>query len=320
MTAGMCQICGNEAGNRVLQAREKMNGTLEAFDYRQCRACGHLELISSVADMGVHYAKGYYSFHAQRIAGWRRWLHRARTSVTLGGHSAVGRLLGLVKKPFYTYWLERTGLRLGDRLLDVGCGAGNLIRILHCAGLRCEGIDPFLAGDSKTPEGVELRKADLMDETGSRRAILFNHSFEHVPNPRETLRKAASLLEPGGCVIVRVPLADSFAFFHYGADWFQWDAPRHRNLFTKQSLRFLAEQCGLRVDEAIDDSGAPQFWASEQYRRNIYYNSKESYAHNDRQTLFSKRQIRDYGRWARWLNQMDAGDQATFICRKAAGS
>ncbi len=310
-----CIICGNEAGNRLLQAREKMNGTLDAFDYLQCAACGHLHLATPVADPGAYYAKGYYSFHASRIPAWRRWLHRSRTSATLGGGTWTGHLLGRIKKPYYAYWLEKTGLRDGQRLLDVGCGAGNLIRILQCAGLECTGIDPFLPADSRTPEGVELRRADLMDERKAYHAILFNHSLEHVAHPHEMLRKAASLLEPGGCVVVRIPLADSFAFFHYGADWFQWDAPRHQNLFTRASFRKLAEQCGLRVDEAIDDSSKIQFWASEEYRRNIFHNSRESFGHNDRQTHFSKRQIREFGRWAEWLNRMGAGDQATFICR-----
>lgn len=320
MDSGVCIICGNKAGNRRLQAREKMNGTLEAFDYLQCAACGHLQLVTEVVDMGSYYAKGYYSFHADRIPAWRRWLYRTRTSVTLGGGSLAGRWLGHVKKPYYTYWLEKTRLQKGQRVLDVGSGAGNLIRILQCAGLECTGIDPYMPGNVRTPEGVELRRADLMDEAKTYHAILFNHSFEHVSNPREMLQKAAALLEPGGCVVVRIPLSDSFAFFHYGADWFQWDAPRHQNLFTRASFRHLAGQCGLRVEESIDDSGRIQFWASEQYRQNIFHNSKESYAHNDRQMLFSKRQIREYDQWAEWLNRMGAGDQATFICRRSAGS
>ncbi len=320
MNTMKCMICGNETGNRILSAREKMNGTLDSFDYLQCSVCGHLHLVTEVADMGAYYAKGYYSFHTSRIPGWRQWLYRVRTSVTLGGSSLAGRLLGTIKKPFYTYWVEKTGLHIGDRLLDVGCGAGNLIQILQCAGLECTGIDPYLAADSHTPEGVELRRADLMDEQKSYHGILFNHSLEHVPNPRELLQKAASLLEPGGCVIVRIPLSDSFAFFHYGADWFQWDAPRHQNLFTRDSFRRLAEECGLKLDALLEDSSKIQFWASEEYKRNIFHNAKESFAHDDQQTHFSKARIREFEQWAKWMNQMGAGDQATFICRKAPTS
>ncbi len=316
MTPTDCIICGNAGGNRILSAREKMNGTLEPFDYVQCSACGHLHLVSPPADMGPYYAKGYYSFHSRAIPRWRQWLYRTRTATLLGGGTAPGRILNRLKPPYYAYWLGKTRLRLGNRVLDVGCGAGNLLRILQVAGLECTGIDPYLPGDSRTPEGVELRKADLLAERKTYHAILFNHSFEHVPNPREVLAQAAALLEAGGCVVVRMPLSDSFAFFHYGSDWIQWDAPRHLNLFTADSFRRLAEQTGLRVADTLFDSSKMQFWGSEEYRRNIFHSSKESYGHNSRQTHFSKKQIRAFDRWSRWLNEMGAGDQATFICRK----
>lgn len=70
------------------------------------------------------------------------------------------------------------------------------------------------------------------------------------------------------------------------------------------------------METTIHDSDKMQFWGSEEYRRNIFHNSKESYGHAPRQTLFTKRQLRDFDRWAKWLNQMGAGDQAAFICRK----
>ncbi|MDY0150196.1 MAG: class I SAM-dependent methyltransferase [Kiritimatiellia bacterium] len=316
MTPPECPICANTAGNRLLSVCEKMNGTLEPFDYAQCPACGHLHLAAPPADMSPYYATGYYSFHSRPIPAWRQWLYRWRTAAALGGGGVSGRLMNRLKPPFYAYWLEHTGLRLGHRVLDVGCGAGNLIRILQVAGLQCTGSDPFLPGDSRTPEGAQLRKADLLDIESSWDAILFNHAFEHVPNPREVLAQAARLLEPGGCIVVRIPLSDSFAFFHYGPNWVQWDAPRHLNLFTRNSFTTLAEQCGLKVETTLEDSSRMQFWGSEEYQRNIFHNSKESYGHNPHQTTFSRRQLRDFDRWSRWLNDMGAGDQATFICRK----
>jgi len=314
-TPPACLVCGNAAGNRILAAREKMDGTLESFDYVQCAACGHLHLVALPADLGSYYAKGYYSFHVRPIPVWHRWLYRIRTSAALGGGNIFGSLLDRLKPPYYAYWLEKTGLRLGDRVLDVGCGVGNLLRILQVSGLECTGIDPYLPAESSTPEGARLIRRDLMEEPDTYHAVLFNHSFEHVPNPREVLAQATALLDPSGCVVVRIPLADSFAFFRYGPDWVQWDAPRHLNLFTQDSFRRLAEQVGLHVEKTIHDSDQMQFWGSEEYRRNVFHNSRASYGHDPRQTRFSKRQLRTYARWAEWLNEMGAGDQATFICR-----
>lgn len=317
MNVAACNICGNVAGNRRWQAREKMDGTLEAFDYVQCSVCGHLQLETPLADMGKYYARNYSPFHVRHIPPLRRWLYRLRTAPALGRPAPLGRLLNLLKKPYYCYWLEQTGLRRGDRFLDVGCGAGALVRILRCAGLESTGIDRYFpaAASGAAGDGVVQRR-DLLDETGRYRAVLFDHSFEHVPNPRELLAKAAAILEPGGCVIVRIPLSDSFAMYRYGSNWVQWDAPRHLNLFTRDSFGRLAGQCGLRVETMLQDSSSFQFWASEDYCHDRFFHSPESFAQSQRYDHFTRRQMRDYARWAKWLNRMGAGDQATFICRR----
>jgi hypothetical protein len=67
----------------------------------------------------------------------------------------------------------------------------------------------------------------------------------------------------------------------------------------------------------LQDSSSFQFWASEDYRHDRFFHSKESFAQSQRYVHFTRRQMRDYARWAKWLNRMGAGDQATFICRKA---
>jgi hypothetical protein len=168
------------------------------------------------------------------------------------------------------------------------------------------------------PKASNCARPICWRRNGTYHALLFNHAFEHVPNPRELLQKAAAMLEPGGCVVVRIPLADSFAFFHYGADWFQWDAPRHQNLFTRDSFRRLAE---LRAGAWKGRSTTPAASSSGPARNTA--GTFSTTPRNPTRTIpgkrsVSKRQIREYGRWAKWLNQLGAGDQATFICRKAA--
>lgn len=317
MNMAACSICGNAVGNIHWLAREKMDGTLEAFDYVQCAVCKHLRLETPPSDMGEYYVRNYSPFHVRHIPPVRRWLYRLRTAPALGRLALLGRLLNLLKKPYYFYWLKETGLRRGNRFLDVGCGAGMLVRILRYAGVDSRGIDRYFpAGKLAEGEGIVQRR-DLLDETGSYHAVVFDHSLEHVPNPRELLTKAAVLLEPGGCVIIRIPLSDSFARFRYGTDWVQWDAPRHLNLFSQDSFGRLAGQCGLQVETMIHDSSGFQFWASEDYRHNRFFHDKESFVQSQRFIHFTRRQIRDYRRWAKWLNFMGAGDQATFICRKA---
>jgi SAM-dependent methyltransferase len=319
MGALSCNICGNTAGIRRLTVREKMRGTLEPFEYAVCPECGHLHLLSIPGDMGAYYGQGYYSYSRRQLPWWWRWLHRVRNAAMLGGKTPVGRLFLALKKPWYADWLSAMQLHPGDHFLDVGCGAGNFLRELQASGLDCTGIDPFLPGDEDTPEGVHLRRRDIKEEKGIYKGILFSHSLEHVPDPGQNLECARSRLENGGSVVIRIPLADSLAFWRYGADWFQLDAPRHLNLFTQKSFSILARKCGFEIAGCWHDSNKDQFWASEEYRMGICMNDPRSFAHDSRPAHFSRKDIARFARWAKWANDMGIGDQAAFLLRPLAG-
>lgn len=312
-----CPICGNQDGNRVFPVREMMIGTGESFEYVECGMCGHLHIAAIPEDLGRYYASGYYSYGVREERGWRGWLKRTRTRALLGDRSMLGKVLTAIRLPHYGAWLRKTGLRQGDRFLDVGCGAGNFIRLLQECGLECTGIDPFRQGDEDTATGVKLRERAIEEETGRYNGILFSHSLEHIADPRSALGQAANLLLPDGVVIIRIPLADSLAFLRYGAEWFQLDAPRHLHLFTKKSLATLALACGLEIYATVYDSNKDQFWASEEYKMGIGLHDPRSFAHDEHQTHFSKADIKKWKRWAAWCNELEVGDQATFLLRKS---
>ena len=314
----ICNICGNVKGNHVFAAKEKMLGTLEEFEYVVCSSCGHVHLATIPDNLDRWYPGNYYSYRVRPLPRWWRWLHRARTIVMFGGGNLFDRMLLSLKSPWYGRWLTAMGLKIGDRFLDVGCGAGNFIRELQAAGLSCTGIDPFLPEDEDTPEGVRLRRRGIETEDGTYKGILFSHSLEHVPDPAVNLRCARKCLAPGGRLALRIPLADSIAFWRYGPDWFQLDAPRHLNLFTQKSLSILALNCGLSIISTWHDSYKEQFWISEEYRMGICMNNPHSYAHDSHQTHFSKEDMARFDRWTKWANEMGVGDQATFLLQSSS--
>ena len=64
------------------------------------------------------------------------------------------------------------------------------------------------------------------------------------------------------------------------------------------------------------DSGAHQFWGSEQYVRDIPLRSPRSHAENPGDSIFRPDQIRDYERRSHELNAQRDGDSACFIASK----
>ena len=105
------------------------------------------------------------------------------------------------------------GRPLSGRLLDIGCGNGHtLANFARRAGeaLALAGLDFSPAGVELSRELVpqaELRCCDFLAEDlpGGYDFLLSLGVFEHLEDPRPALRKAVSLLAPGGVMYLDVP-------------------------------------------------------------------------------------------------------------------
>jgi len=148
---------------------------------------------------------------------------------------------------------------------------------------------------------------------------MLHHSFEHMPDPARVMRDVRRLLKPEGRVLLRIPIAASFAWRHYGVNWIGLDPPRHLFLHSQASIERLARQAGLRVTELIYEGNASQFLGSEQIKRGIPL--------EDPRSVYSRGIRRWYGRWqARQLrpridelNRTGQGDWACFELRPQLG-
>lgn len=198
------------------------------------------------------------------------------------------------------------------RILDVGCGAGAYLYPLYELGMtKVRGTDPF-AGPISYPNGYTIEKKFIQEMTGQWDIILFNHSFEHVPDPLETLQAVKRLLAPNGVAIIRIPTVSSWAWQHYREHWFQIDAPRHLFLHSRISMKRLGEQAGLPLTDVIYDSDRAQFIISEKYKRGI-----AMYEPLPQKEPFLARKWRKwtYQQRAESLNKEQQGDQAAFYFR-----
>jgi SAM-dependent methyltransferase len=201
-----------------------------------------------------------------------------------------------------------------SRILDLGCGAGHLLLELRSQGFRnLTGVDTFITDTIRYANGLTIFKSRLEDVGGTFDFVMLNHSFEHMPCPLDVLKRIFHLLRPGGAALLRIPLADSFAWRNYRTHWVQLDAPRHLFLHTKASIALLASRSGFTTAHIRYDSSAFQFWGSEQYARDIPLRSPSSYAENPAASIFLPTQIADFERRAQELNERADGDQAGFF-------
>jgi len=121
---------------------------------------------------------------------------------------------------FLIRWIERRRLtairRLvapqpGERLLEVGCGGGHVLRLFpECQLTGVDVSGEMLAKARRNLQGLrtdlfkgELRELDLPPQSFD--AIVCSEVLEHVVNPVEQLHQMQRLLHPDGRIIVTLP-------------------------------------------------------------------------------------------------------------------
>jgi 2-polyprenyl-3-methyl-5-hydroxy-6-metoxy-1,4-benzoquinol methylase len=314
-----CMICGNRGANRTHVAREMMLGLRTEFGYLECQACGCVQLQNPPEDLAKYYPSQYYSFQAPKVTNraslrLKKYLRKHRNKTSLNGTSILGDILGRIFPYPELRALRPLRLRRNSKILDVGCGSGGLLLELRDLGfVNLLGVDAFIERDIQYSNGVQIKKGVLEDlSEGIWDVIIFNHSFEHMPDPRRTLEKVSELLSNGGQCLIRVPVAAG-PWKQYGVSWVELDAPRHFYLHTEKSMQILADQAKLDIRASEYDSSEFQFWGSELYLRDIplaTINQKEL------SRIFTKKKLREFRQQSRKLNEERQGGRAAFYLQK----
>ena len=115
--------------------------------------------------------------------------------------------------PNTSYAKIREMVGSGKRVLDIGCGPGNLATILSRTGNVVVGIDkdkPALESAQRVCErtiAADLDHAELDELVGDERfdVVVFADVLEHVRNPVKLLNSSRRVLRDAGCIIVSIP-------------------------------------------------------------------------------------------------------------------
>ena len=117
----------------------------------------------------------------------------------------------------------------GDRVLDLGCGTGELTRALAADGLRVAGCDISRQMLLRAPRDRGGCAGWVQLEPGWRRLPFASAAFdvvvaasvlEYVAEPAAVLRECARVLRPGGVVLYTVP------DLRHPVRWAEWCAQR----------------------------------------------------------------------------------------------
>jgi len=219
-----CYLCGSD--NFIIKEGEVRD--LKELNILECKNCG-LVTLSSFS----HISNNYYE-----------------TSPIVG-----------VEVLDINYWLkfaENDDQRRIDSysqllsnkvLLDFGCGAGGFLN----KSLKFTSKSIGIEADSNTIDywrgKIDIFKSinDVNNEKFD--IITAFHVFEHLPEPILILKELASLLKPGGKIIIEVPSSNDALFNLYNSMEYKkfsyWS--QHLFLFNEHTISKLGEASNLQI-------------------------------------------------------------------------
>lgn len=198
------------------------------------------------------YGKNYYLHHVQEDYGLPDLETRARADLPERCLHWLRALLKFVPHP-------------GARTLELGCGHGGFVAMQRWAGLDATGLElsPWLVRKAREWFHAPILEGRLENQElapGSYDVVMMMDVLEHLPDPRQTLTRAVSLLRsPESFLLIQTPCYPVGLSYE---DLCARDHPflvqlkplEHLYLFSEQAVQRLCAEIGVgqvRFEPAI---------------------------------------------------------------------
>lgn len=212
-----CNICNSENVKRI--------GCKNSFDIARCNKCRTLFAVkiedsSDYFDYSTYYDEGNLTVPNFVNDSYRK---------TIG---------------------EFESHRGNNRFLDVGCGAGTLLKIANEMNWDTTGVEVSKpAAEHLKSLGLNifegtLEEAHFPDDHFD--AITCTEVIEHVTDPKRLMKEIARILNPKGVLWMTTPHSNGLSGKLLGAKWSVVAPPEHLNLFSKNSLRDCLDDAGFK--------------------------------------------------------------------------
>jgi len=161
----------------------------------------------------------------------------------------------IFEESFYPFLKEKSFLIStmleGKKLLEVGCGTGDLLQFFQSGNFEVMGSDysnVYLNKARELHPQIKFFKADLLDNKAWTNlenqfdSIVASEVFEHIENNEKALHNIKSILKPGGVLIITVP---AFNFLYSPHD----KKIGHYRRYTKKTAQAILTKSGFSVEK-----------------------------------------------------------------------
>jgi 2-polyprenyl-3-methyl-5-hydroxy-6-metoxy-1,4-benzoquinol methylase len=281
-----CILCGSTGEMVYHGLRDHLYGTKGVWNIKRCPdpSCGLAWLDPKPSPETISSA--YCNYHTHRKPAQLLQEHqRNRLFKNLYIYLKNGYLAMRYGYPItQSYWQKFAGLILfcfpqrlrildrsvmelkmipGGRLLDIGCGNGQLLANLQGIGWQVQGVevDPE-AVEVARGKNLEVRLGTVKDQNYSDSyfdVITMSHVIEHVHEPIILLEECRRILKTGGQIIIRTPNLQSLGHSLFKDAWRGLEPPRHLYLYSCESMKTIVERAGFLMQSLVTSAHIARF-------------------------------------------------------------
>lgn len=255
LEAVSCGVCHSTRWQPYASGLDFEYGTSEVeFHMVECLDCENIYLNPrpASAELEVIYPPNYYSYNYDAVI------------------SPIARFAkDKLDRAKVTGWLKLLDRGDSPQFLDVGCGNGRYLEMLHRLGVPGEKLFGVEMSEgciqhlkSRGFNGYFGRIEDVEKDlpVGSFDLIVLLQVIEHVEDPANMVSVLSRLLKKGGILVIETPNTRSLDVSLFRRRyWGGYHFPRHWNLFNSNNLSRLVEDNGLTV-KALHYIPAHTFW------------------------------------------------------------
>ena len=230
-----CPNCGQQRGNSFRQKR---------FNYIRCDNCGM-----------VYASPRFTEKINEEIHSQDKYVEHFKCKVI----PSIDYRRNVLAKNKYLQLMEY--FRGPGKVLDIGCGLGEVLSIFKEYGWECTGIDfnDFAVKYAEDNFGIKIIKENVFNIATEEQydLIMLWGVLEHVYAPYKLLEKAHSLLKENGLLLVEVPSSDSLLVRYCeqtGEEAYRtFESARHIMLFSRKALLDMCGKCGFVCENLVSN-------------------------------------------------------------------
>lgn len=265
-----CLLCHSKSAKiDIKNAKDPLTG--DFFDIAECQNCFFHQTYPQPSNLNPYYPSSYRNYG-----------------------KFTSHLLDFLYDLRVKGWLLQMQVKNGS-ILEIGCGAGFMLRAFNKNGWHVSGIERNVEMASKAlancPTATIYQDlGDISEGINFNLIILFN-VLEHINNPKEIIRRCTKHLSANGKIIIVVPNYNSWQRKLFNSDWFHLDPPRHLSHFDYKTLNHLIQETNLQIIDSsfisiehdpvgwIESSLNKVYTAPNQLSQLLTENSNTSYLH-----------------------------------------